>query len=272
MHLKKKIAILGVGNIGSAIADGLVQSKIIPPSKIAVTRKNKILLKQFSEKGFNATTNNKKAVKVSDIIILAVTPQQVNGLINEIRTEINSKKHIILSVVSGVSIKQILKHLEIEVPVIRVMPNTAIAIKESMTCISADEKHADALDDAIKIFDALGKTIVIEESLMVPATALCACGTAFFLRAVRAASQGGIEIGFHAEDARFMAAQTAKGAASMLLEDGKHPEGEVDKVTTPMGCTISGLNQMEHNGFSSSLIKGIVTSAEKAATLYANDD
>jgi pyrroline-5-carboxylate reductase len=104
---------------------------------------------------------------------------------------------------------------------------------------------------------------------MVPATALCASGIAFFLRAIRAASQGGIEIGFHAEDALFMASQTAKGAASLILKSGAHPEGEVDKVTTPMGITISGLNQMEHAGFSSSLIKGIVTSAEKAKHLYS---
>jgi pyrroline-5-carboxylate reductase len=119
------------------------------------------------------------------------------------------------------------------------------------------------------IFDSLGKAVVIDEALMIPATALCACGIAFFLRAIRAASQGGIEIGFHAEDALLMAAQTARGAASLLVEGGNHPEGEVDKVTTPQGCTISGLNQMEHNGFSSALIKGIVTSAEKAAVLYA---
>jgi len=272
MHINKKIAILGVGNIGSAIAIGLVQSNIISPRDVTVTRKNKTFLEKYSEKGFSATTDNKKAVKDSDIIILSVTPQQVNELINEIKTEIDPKRHIILSVVSGVSINQICNHFGFDLPVVRVMPNTAIAIQESMTCISADEKHKDALEDAIKIFDALGKTIVIEESLMVPATALCACGTAFFLRAMRAASQGGIEIGFHAEDARFMAAQTAKGAAAIVLKDGTHPEGEVDKVTTPMGCTISGLNQMEHNGFSSSLIKGIVTSAEKAETLYVNGE
>jgi len=112
-------------------------------------------------------------------------------------------------------------------------------------------------------------TLVIPESHMVPATALCACGIAFFLRAIRAASQGGIEIGFHAEDALLMAAQTARGAASLLREAGSHPESEVDRVTTPQGCTISGLNQMEHHGFSSALIRGIVTSAEKAAVLYA---
>ena len=118
------------------------------------------------------------------------------------------------------------------------------------------------------LFEALGKAVVIEEDLMVPATALCACGIAFFLRAIRAASQGGIEIGFHADEALLMAAQTARGAASLLVAGG-HPESEVDKVTTPQGCTIAGLNQMEHNGFSSALIKGIVSSAEKAAVLYA---
>jgi pyrroline-5-carboxylate reductase len=271
MQLKKKIAILGAGNIGSAIAEGLVQSKIISPSNIAVTRKNKRLLKEFTKRGFNAT-NNVEAVKLSDIIILAVTPQKLNELVEEIKVILNSKKHTIISIVSGVSINQIKKHLGLNISVIRVMPNTAIAIQESMTCISANESDKEALKDALKIFDVLGKTIVIEESLMVPATALCACGTAFFLRAIRAASQGGIEIGFHAADALFMAAQTAKGSSAMLLKKGKHPENEVDKVTTPMGCTISGLNQMEHYGFSSSLIKGIITSAEKAGTLYANND
>jgi pyrroline-5-carboxylate reductase len=149
------------------------------------------------------------------------------------------------------------------------MPNTAVAIRESMTCIASDSSSPERLAEVTALFDALGRTLVIDEALMVPATALCACGIAFFLRAVRAASQGGIEIGFHAEDALLMAAQTAKGAASLLVQAETHPESEVDKVTTPQGCTISGLNQMEHHGFSSALIKGIVTSAEKAAVLYA---
>jgi len=152
------------------------------------------------------------------------------------------------------------------------MPNTAIAIKESMTCICAEEKDHSAVDLSKDIFDSVGKTIQINEDLMGAATALCACGTAFFLRAVRAASQGGIEIGFHSHEALVMAAQTAKGAASMLLKEGKHPEREIDKVTTPQGITISGLNQMEHNGFSSSMIKGIVTASEKADKIYSDND
>jgi pyrroline-5-carboxylate reductase len=154
------------------------------------------------------------------------------------------------------------------VEVVRAMPNTAIAFRESMTCLASSNKQSKALSVTKQIFDALGATLIVEEDQMVPATALCACGVAFFLRAIRAAAQGGIEIGFHSEDAIKLAAQTAKGAATLLLESGNHPEREVDKVTTPQGCTISGLNTMEHNGFSSAFIKGIVTSAEKASILY----
>jgi pyrroline-5-carboxylate reductase len=141
-----------------------------------------------------------------------------------------------------------------------------------MTCLSSEGGNDKALKHAVEIFNAVGKTMIINEELMIPATALCACGIAFFLRAIRAASQGGIEIGFHSEEALLMASQTAKGAATLLLDMKSHPESEVDKVTTPRGCTISGLNQMEHNGFSSAMIKGIVTSADKAALLYKNSE
>ncbi len=269
---KNKIAILGGGNIGASIAHGLFKSGAYKAKNIIITRRRKDLLQNFISEGFTATTDNKTAVSEAGKIIIAVTPQQLNDLIKEIKELINPEKHFVMSVVSGVSIKQLKKLLYEDLPVIRVMPNTAIAIQESMTCISGLEYEKEYRDEAIEIFDKLGKSVVIPEDLMVPATALCACGIAFFMRAIRAASQGGIEIGFHAEEALFMAAQTAKGAAAMLLNEDTHPEREVDKVTTPQGCTISGLNQMEHHGFSSSLIRGIITSAEKAETLYSNKD
>lgn len=271
MKAGSKIAILGCGNIGIAIANGLINSKLFAPENITLTKRKIEALKSFASKGVIISSDNKKAVRESDIIIVAVTPQQLNSLLTEIQPEINSDKHIVLSVVSGAGIKQMKKILGEETAVVRVMPNTAIAIQESMTCISSHDNKNDCLEVSKEIFEACGKTLVIDEAQMVPATALCACGIAFFLRAIRAASQGGIEIGFHAEDALLMAAQTAKGAASLLVELGSHPEGEVDKVTTPMGCTISGLNQMEHYGFSSALIRGIVTSADKAAKLYKVD-
>jgi pyrroline-5-carboxylate reductase len=206
-----------------------------------------------------------------------VLPQQLSQVLQEIGPHLSAEKHTVISLVSGAGIKEILKHLGKVVPVVRAMPNTAIAIRESMTCLAAMRATGDndpvahkALGVARALFDAVGRTLIISEELMIPATALCACGIAFFLRSIRAASQGGIEIGFHPDEALLMAAQTAKGAASLLLGAESHPESEIDRVTTPRGCTIAGLNQMEHEGFSSAMIKGITTSAEKAAGLYVN--
>jgi pyrroline-5-carboxylate reductase len=268
---KKKIAVLGGGNIGLSIARGLIKGRRFSAQDIYITRRNISAIHDFSEKGFNVTSDNNEAVKNSEIIIIAVQPQQLNDLLNEIKKNLRKGKHLIISIVSGASIKAIRDVAGKDIEVIRAMPNTAIAIQESMTCLSASDKNSISLEITKEIFDSVGKTLVIDEELMIPATALCACGIAFFLRAIRAASQGGIEIGFHSEEALLMAAQTAKGAAGLLLSMENHPEKEVDKVTTPRGCTIAGLNQMEHSGFSSAMIKGIVSSADKAAHLYKID-
>jgi pyrroline-5-carboxylate reductase len=268
----RRIAILGTGNIGTSIAMGLVQSGLFEPQQITLTRRRIHLLQPLAEHGFVLEKDNLAAVRASEVLIVAVEPQQINGILQEIRPELKPGKHLVISVVSGVSTHQVSSQIGAEVAVVRAMPNTAIAIRESMTCLAAAKKHEGATELAQAIFDTLGKTLVIEEEQMTAATALGACGIAFFLRAVRAASQGGIEIGFHSTDALLIAAQTAKGAASLLLAEGRHPEDEIDKVTTPRGCTISGLNQMEHEGFSSAMIKGIVTSAEKATRLYSNTD
>ncbi len=264
-----RIAILGAGNIGGAIARGLAGAGLVPPDRLTLTRRRLEGLDEFRGLGCRTTASNSEAISASDLVFVAVTPQQLNGLLAQVKGDLDPGRHTVVSVVSGASIAEIREQLGSPVPIVRAMPNTAIAIRQSMTCLASEPADASRLGPVKTLFDALGKTLVIEEELMVPATALCACGIAFFLRAIRAASQGGIEIGFHAEDALLMAAQTARGAASLLVEGEGHPENEVDKVTTPRGCTISGLNQMEHHGFSSALIKGIVTSADKAAVLYA---
>jgi pyrroline-5-carboxylate reductase len=148
-------------------------------------------------------------------------------------------------------------------PIFRAMPNTAIAIQESMTCICSVNASEEQTSYVSELFEQLGKSVLIEEKLMDAATVLGACGTAYAMRYIRANIQGGIEIGFSAKVASLIAAQTVKGAAELLLQKNTHPEQEIDKVTTPKGCTIAGLNEMEHQGFSSSLIKGIVTSYKK---------
>lgn len=264
------IAILGGGNLGRALAMGWVEAGYASPERIHVTRRNAAKLGFFEEAGFRVGSDNAAAVASADIILLAVQPQQIQALLEEIAPALDAARHRVISVASGVSIRQLRERLGSEVAVVRAMPNTAVSIGESMTCLAAGDDDAAALDEATQLFDLVGRTLVIPEEMMIPATALCACGVAFFLRSIRAASQGGIEIGFHPEDALLLAAQTAKGAASLLLSNNRHPESEIDRVTTPRGCTIAGLNEMEHQGFSSALIKGILLSATKAGELYSD--
>jgi len=268
MSTKQHITILGSGNIGLSLAKGLVKAGIYQPDQITLTRRNSAALQRYADDGFITTNDNSAAVNVADIVILAVLPQQLNKLLDEIKPAIKADKQLFVSVISGVSCADIRKHLDLQVQVIRAMPNTAIAIGDSMTCIATDNGTTENINIVKSMFDTVGITLQINEELMTAATALCACGVAFFLRSIRAASQGGTEIGFHAHDALKMAAQTAKGAASLLLQLASHPEQEIDKVTSPKGCTIAGLNEMEHNGFSSAMIKGIKLSADKAGSLY----
>ena len=268
MNSQQHIAILGSGNIGLSLAKGLVKAGICQPKQVTLTRRNSSALDHLAEEGYNTTSNNIKAVKKADIIVLAVLPQQLDRLMEEINPAIRDEKQLIVSVISGVSCQDIRQQLAVNAQVIRAMPNTAIAIGQSMTCIATDNGTPKNVSMVKSLFDTVGSTIQINEELMTSATALCACGIAFFLRSIRAASQGGTEIGFHAHDALKMAAQTAKGAADLLLQLSSHPEQEIDKVTSPKGCTIAGLNEMEHNGFSSAMIKGIKLSAEKAGDLY----
>ncbi|MCD6440552.1 MAG: pyrroline-5-carboxylate reductase [Candidatus Marinimicrobia bacterium] len=264
----KGIAIIGAGNIGTSIAEGLDKSGLISKNEIILTRRHVEHLSSFKEQGFQTTSDNLSAVRQSEIIIICVEPQQARSVIKDIAAELLPEKHILISVVTGLTIFQAEKLIEKDVPIVRAMPNTAISIGESITCLATRDKRARTIEKAQYLFNTVGKTIIIDEEQMSAATALGACGIAFFLRAIRAASQGGIEIGFNSEDALKIAAQTAKGAASLIIGFSNHPEYEIDRVTTPKGCTISGLNQMEHDGFSSAMIKGIITSAEKAAKLY----
>ena len=258
--MSKKIAIIGGGNLGAAIADGLIMSEFSRPVEISITRHNLSPLSRFAERGCMVHSDNKKAVKEAEVVILAVKPYNIADIIKEIKPLLNPKKHVVVSVITGVWLEQLQKAIGKPVPVIRAMPNTAIAIQQSMTCLSHAGTTKAQLDYITELFSQLGKTVLIDEKLMDAATVLGACGTAYAMRYIRANIQGGIEIGFDAATASLIAAQTIKGAAELLLEKGTHPEQEIDKVTTPKGCTIAGLNEMEHQGFSSSLIRGLVAS------------
>lgn len=262
----KKILIIGGGNLGTAIAEGLLNSGFISPAQLSITRRNTQALSAWADKGVHICADNKVAAAAADWIILATKPFQCREILTEISPILNPRKQVLVSVATGVWIKDLRETVGDEMTVFRAMPNTAIAIQESMTCICASRADAAAQSYVTALFNTLGKTLVIEEKLMDAATVLGACGTAFALRFIRANIQGGIEIGFSAAQASLIAAQTVKGAADLLLQKQTHPEQEIDKVTTPKGCTIAGLNEMEHQGFSSSLIKGLVTSYKKIMT------
>jgi pyrroline-5-carboxylate reductase len=266
-----KIAIIGAGNIGTLIARGLVESGQFQAGNITLTRRRTQLLEEMKTQGFVISSDNCAAVRDAEVILISVEPQQLNKVLQEISPALATGKHLLISVVTGARIEQIQKIVAKDIAIVRAMPNTAIAVRESMTTMATNSSDDAVIRLAQSIFDTVGKTLIIREEEMNAATALGACGIAFFLRAIRAASQGGIEIGFHSHEALAIAAQTAKGAASLLLTRRNHPEQEIDRVTTPQGCTIAGLNQMEHEGFSSALIKGIVVSATKAAKLYSGN-
>jgi pyrroline-5-carboxylate reductase len=265
------IAILGGGNVGQALARGLLAAGPFGAADITLTRRHVDKLAEFNGMGVRVSADNRAAVEHARHVVIAVQPRQLDALLSGIREKLDSKRHTLISVVTGVTIGQIRALAGAELAIVRAMPNTAIAIGQSMTCLAAPPEHRAALLRAKTLFDSVGTTLEIDESMMESATALCACGIAFFLRSIRAASQGGIEIGFHPEEALLMAAQTARGAACLLMREGSHPESEIDRVTTPRGCTIAGLNEMEHRGFSSAMIKGILTSARKAVELYRPD-
>ncbi len=258
----KKIAIIGGGNLGQAIANGIVNSNVIDPSNLTVTRRRLEFIKNLTKSGINITSDNKEASTDADIIFLGVKPYQIEDIVNEIKDCV-TENTIIISLATGVDSLTIEKYFDKKLPIFRAMPNTAIAIGQSMTCISAHNANEDQSGVVLTLFEQVGEALIIPEELMASATVLAACGIAFALRFVRAATQGGIEIGFGADLALRIASQTVKGAADLLINSGTHPEHEIDKVTTPRGVTISGLNEMEHQGFSSSLIKGLLTSFNK---------
>jgi pyrroline-5-carboxylate reductase len=258
-----KVSIIGCGNIGLSLLQGLLKDKTIPAKNITATRRNIQELAHLKKYGVNLTTDNISAIKESDLIIFTVKPYNIVSILEEIKDHLNPNKHILISVTAGVNISQIQEVVRISIPIFRAMPNISASVGKSVSCICHNGANTKDIESVKHLFDIIGTTMTIDEELMQSATILGACGIAYVLRFIRAMIQGGIQIGFDARTASAIVNQTVKGAAELLIERQEHPEFEIDKVTTPKGCTIVGLNEMEHNGFSSSLIKGIVASYEK---------
>ncbi|MCF6401799.1 pyrroline-5-carboxylate reductase [Chitinophaga filiformis] len=261
----KKIAIIGGGNLGKAIAQGLLKSGFSTPADLTVTKRNLASLSDLQSLGVQTISDNEAAIRGAEVIVVALKPYNVREVLSQVKTAFDPSRQMLISVITGVSIDDLEQIAGAGMPVVRAMPNTAIAIQESMTCICHKNVSQQQEVYVTEMFNQLGVAVSIDEKLMDAATVLGACGIAYALRFIRASIQGGIEIGFDARTANLIAAQTVKGAAQLLIKENRHPEEEIDKVTTPKGCTIAGLNEMEHQGFSSSLIKGITVSYNRIA-------
>lgn len=248
--------------MGFSIAKGLVNSGQYAKKDIYLSTLDENAAKNLRTDGYNVADNN-ELVKASQLVILVVKPWHAETVLAEIKPYITDE-HILASVVTGLSSTKVYEILEKEITFFRIMPNTGAMVGESMSCI-ADFNATEAQKENIKnIFSTLGQVLFIEEEKMAAGTAIAGCGIAFALRFIRAVTECGVEMGIPAKDSAKMGAQIAKGAAELILKNESNPEVEIDKVTTPGGVTIAGLNEMEHNGFSSAIIKGILAAYNKA--------
>jgi pyrroline-5-carboxylate reductase len=255
---RMKIAILGCGNLGISILNGIYKNDT--SSIFYLTKRRTELFSHLQKPNVLVSADNKMAVKNAEIILISVKPYDLKNVLEEINEVLDPKKHVIISVATGITIEEIKKTISPQNTVFRAMPNTAADVMQSMTCIATDNSNEENILKVKSFFDSIGNTLLIQEDLMESATVLASCGIAYVLRFMRSMVQGGIQIGFDSKTANEIVNHVVKGAAELLIQRGAHPEEEIDKVTTPKGCTIIGLNEMEHNGFSSSLIKGISAS------------
>lgn len=261
------VAVLGAGNLGSAIARGIVRSGFREPEEVHLTSLEPATLARFADRGHPTGRDNAAAAGAAKILVVSVQPADVKALFAELGSALDPERHTVVSTVAGVPLERLRRFTGPGVPIVRAMPNLGIQTLNSMTCLASEPESEAAVAEVETLFRGMGETVRIGEGQMNAAVALCASGVAFFLRAIRGAVQGGVEIGFHADQATRMAAQVAKGAGDLLLANQEHPEVEIDQVTTPAGCTIAGLNEMERMGFSAALAAGVVAAAARVETL-----
>lgn len=262
-----KIAIIGAGNMGGAIARGLATGSVIKANEITVTAHTQATLDRLSADvpDINTTLSNLEAAQDANIVMLAIKPWLVQQVLEEIYPAIHQNHPLVVSVAAGISFEQLTAMLAGEAfQLVRVIPNTAIAIKQSPTLMSFNADVEEANKTLIKaMFDELGQAIVIEERLMAAGTAVTSCGIAYAFEYIKAAIQGAIELGFYPHVAKAMIDQTVLGAVELLEKNGSYPDAEIYKVCTPGGITIKGLNEMAAQGFDNAVIAGLKKAAGK---------
>lgn len=250
-----KVGIVGAGNMGGAIARGLLQSKALEPDDLYLADIRQELLQPFAALGANTSTRGVDAVAKADVVVIAVKPWIAMETLHKLRPAFRPQA-IVVSVAAGVTLGQMRTEAP-GLPTFRVIPNIAAVAGQSMTFVASDSASREQEQATLALFAGLGKTMLIPESQMAAATALSSCGIAYAMRYISANMRAGVELGFSPDVAKEIMLQTLQGAVSLLAQSGEHPEAEIDRVTTPKGLTIKGINQLEHGGFTSAIINAV---------------
>ncbi len=268
-----RLAVLGAGKMGGILLEAFVKQKLVSPKNIfATVHYSDLGRKDFSKIGVSPATDNRAAARKANVVLLCVKPQTVGSVVDEIALDLDESK-LLISVAASVPTDFIEGHLKKKVPVIRAMPNTPAMVGEGVTALTkgkfASEKD---IQTAQKLFGAVGKTVVVDEKNMDAITGLSASGPAFIYIILESLAEGGVKAGLSRDLATLLAAQTTLGAAKVVLETGDHPALLKDTVTTPAGCTIDGILELEEGGLRVTLIKAVVRAAQRAKELLLKSD
>jgi pyrroline-5-carboxylate reductase len=267
----KKLAVLGAGKMGETLISGMLDVGIITRDRVVATAKHEERLEPLKEKyKIAVTTNNRKAVKTADVVLLAVKPQAVKELLEEIRGEL-SRQQVVISVVASVTTAFLERNLNAPIPVVRAMPNTPCLLRSGMTALCKGIYAEDQqLKDAQKMFDSVGRTLILDEKYMDAVTGLSASGPAFMYIIIESLAEAGVKVGLPRSVATELAAQMTLGSAKMVLDTKEHPALLKDIVTTPAGCTIDGILELEEGKLRVTLIKAVVKATQRASELLEN--
>ena len=251
--------------MGGAMLDGFLRSDSFSPSDISISNPHTDRLAPYAEQGVQVSADNRQSAAWGDVVFLVVKPWLVESVIEEISDVLDAQRQVLVIVAAGLKAEQVKSWVEYNgkcPATFFALPNTAIAVGASMSFVTRVCGPVEAEQLVVKVFDAVGETMSVEARQFGAGMALASCGIAYAMRYVRAATEGGVELGFKADAAKDIVLQTIKGAALLLQTSGANPEAEIDKVTTPGGFTIRGLNAMEKEGFTNAVIEGLKRSVE----------
>ncbi|ELP88891.1 pyrroline-5-carboxylate reductase, putative [Entamoeba invadens IP1] len=249
-----EVSVIGTGNMGGAIVRGLASGTFFQQNKIHAANRTMEKLNQLKKEypDIDVTTDNKRAIQIASVIVLTVKPYLIEKVIKEIRP---NKKQIVVSVAAGITFDELSEMLGDEsYSLFRVIPNTAISVRRSATLISSRNATEEQIQLIGKLFSEVGSVSFVEEKMMTAMTSLSSCGMAFVFKYIEAATQAGVEMGIPPHEARKLVAQTFAGVAEIMERSDTHPALEIEKVCTPGGITIKGVNQLDHDNFASAVI------------------